>query len=135
MDIKNIVKAIKLLHSDGELFEIRLINSGYNASGYFTNADTAIKALQDFRPEWNARTKTAKAANIFITLNPINMSCYSRKQHDCFIENVQPTTKDNEITALHWLLIDLDPKRMSGVSSSEEELKLEIGRASCRERV
>ena len=129
MDIKNIVKAIKLLHSDGELFEIRLINSGYNAIGYFTNADTAIKALQDFRPEWNARTKTAKAANIFITLNPINMSCYSRKQHDCFIENVQPTTKDNEITALHWLLIDLDPKRMSGVSSSEEELKLAKAKA------
>ena len=124
LDTNNITKAIQLLHSNGELFEIRLINGGYNASGYFTNADTAIKALQDFRPEWNARTKTARAVNIFITLNPINMSCYSRKQHDCFIENAQPTTKDNEITALHWLLIDLDPKRMSGVSSSEEELKL-----------
>jgi len=124
LDTNNITKAIQLLHSNGELFEIRLINGGYNASGYFTNADTAIKALQDFRPEWNARTKAARAVNIFITLNPINMSCYSRKQHDCFIENVQPTTKDNEITALHWLLIDLDPKRMSGVSSSEEELKL-----------
>ena len=124
LDTNNITKAIQLLHSNGELFEIRLINGGYNASGYFTNADTAIKALQDFRPEWNARTKAARAVNIFITLNPINMSCYSRKQHDCFIENVQPTTKDNEITALHWLLIDLDPKRMSGVSSSENELKL-----------
>ena len=129
LDIKNIVKAIQLLHSNGELFEIRLINGGYNASGYFTNADTAIKALQDFRPEWNARTKAARAVNIFITLNPINMSCYSRKQHDCFIENAQPTTKDNEITALHWLLIDLDPKRMSGVSSSEEELKLAKAKA------
>ena len=124
LDTNNITKAIQLLHSNGELFEIRLINGGYNASGYFTNADIAIKALQDFHPEWNARTKTARAANIFITLNPINMSCYSRKQHDCFIENAQPTTKDNEITALHWLLIDLDPKRLSGVSSSEEELEL-----------
>ena len=129
LDTNNITKAIQLLHSDDELFEIRLINGGYNASGYFTNADTAIKALQDFRPEWNARTKAARAVNIFITLNPINMSCYSRKQHDCFIENVQPTTKDNEITALHWLLIDLDPKRMSGVSSSEEELKLAKAKA------
>ena len=129
LDIKNIVKAIQLLHPNGELFEIRLINGGYNASGYFTSADTAIKALQDFHPEWNARTKTARAANIFITLNPINISCYSRKQHDCFIENAQPTTKDNEITALHWLLIDLDPKRMSGVSSSEKELKLAKAKA------
>ena len=124
LDNNNITKAIQLLHPNGELFEIRLINGGYNASGYFTSADTAIKALQDFHPEWNARTKTARAANIFITLNPINISCYSRKQHDCFIENAQPTTKDNEITALHWLLIDLDPKRLSGVSSSEEELEL-----------
>ena len=129
LDTNNITKAIQLLHSNGELFEIRLINGGYNASGYFINADTAIKALQDFHPEWNARTKTARAANIFVTLNPINMSCYSRKQHDCFIENAQPTTKDNEITALHWLLIDLDPKRMSGVSSSEEELKLAKAKA------
>ena len=124
LDNKNITKAIQLLHNNGELFEIRLINGNYNASGYFTSADTAIKALQNFHPEWNARTPTARAANIFITLNPIDIACYSRKQHDCFIENAQPTTKDNEITALHWLLIDLDPKRMSGVSSSEEELEL-----------
>ena len=124
LDTNNINKAVHLLHSSGELFEIRLINGSYNASGYFTSADTAIKALQDFRPSWNSRTPTARAANIFITLNPINMSCYSRKQHDCFMENVQPTTKDNEITNLHWLLIDLDPKRLSGVSSSEEELTL-----------
>lgn len=124
LDTKNLSNAIHLLHTDGELFEIRLINGSYNASGYFTNADTAIKALQDFRPNWNSRTPTAKASNIFITLNPIDMSCYSRKQHDHFIENVTPTTKDNEITALNWLLIDLDPKRISGVSSSDAELTL-----------
>ena len=124
LDNKNISKAIHLLHPNEELFEIRLINGSYNASGYFTSADTAIKALQDFRPNWNSRTPTAKAANIFITLNPIDMSCYARQQHDCFMENVQPTTKDNEITNLHWLLIDLDPKRMSGVSSSDKELQL-----------
>ena len=51
LDTTNITKAIQLLHSNGELFEIRLINGSYNASGYFTNADTAIKALQDFHPE------------------------------------------------------------------------------------
>ena len=124
LDTNNIAKAVHLLHSSGELFEVRMINGNYNASGYFTSADTAIKALQDFRPSWNSRTPTAKASNIFITLNPINMSCYSRKQHDCFIESANPTTKDNEVTALHWLLIDLDPKRLSGVSSSEEELAL-----------
>ena len=45
LDTKNITKAIQLLHTNGELFEIRLINDSYNASGYFTSADTAIKAL------------------------------------------------------------------------------------------
>lgn len=36
------------------------------------------------------------------------MSYYALQQRDCLMENVQTTTKDNEITDLHWLLIDLE---------------------------
>lgn len=117
---QTISQAIHLLHSDDELFEIRLINGSYNASGYFTNADTAIKALEHYQAGYN-KQELAKKSNIFITLNPVNFDCYSRNQHDRFIESIKPTTKDDEITALHWLLIDLDPKRISGVSSSDTE--------------
>lgn len=117
-----ITRAIQLLHPDGELFEIRLINKSYNASGYFTNAETAIRALQLFKGGWK-KEESAKKSNIFITMNPVNTACYSRTQKDCLIENISPTTKDDEITAFHWFLIDLDPKRISGVSSSNDELQ------------
>lgn len=115
-------KAIRLLHPNGELFEIRVINGNYNASGYFQDADTAIRAMQAFRAGYK-KEDLAKSANIFITLNPVNIDCYSRKQHDKLMENVKPTTNDKEITYLNWFLVDLDPKRISGTSSSAEELK------------
>ncbi len=128
LDTNTIYRAIRLLHPDGELFEIRLINGSYNASGYFTNANTAIRALQSFKAGWN-KEEDARHANIFITMNPVSLACYSRKQHDMLIEKVKPTTNDTEITAFHWFLIDLDPKRISGVSSSENELQLALAKA------
>ena len=123
-------KAINLLHPNGELFEIRIINGSYNASGYFMNADTAVRALQNYQAGYK-KGELAQASNIFITMNPVDSACYARKQHDKFVENVTPTTKDNEIVRLHWFLIDLDPKRMSGVSSSDAEL--ESAKAKARE--
>ena len=123
-------KAINLLHPNGELFEIRIINGSYNASGYFMNAETAVRALQNYQASYK-KGELAQASNIFITMNPVDSACYARKQHDKFVENVTPTTKDNEIVRLHWFLIDLDPKRMSGVSSSDAEL--ESAKAKARE--
>ena len=115
-------QSIQLLHPDGELFEIRVINGKFNASGYFTYPDTAVNALLNFRPEYSSQYSSASSANIFITLNPIDPACYSRKQRDKLLQGASPTTQDKEITSLHWLLIDLDPKRITGVSSSDTEL-------------
>lgn len=123
-----VARAIRLLHPNGELFEIRIINGSYNASGYFMNADTAIRELQNYQAGYK-KVELAQASNIFITMNPVDSACYARKQHDKFVENVTPTTKDNEIAHLHWFLIDLDPKRMSGVSSSDAELESAKARA------
>lgn len=130
LDSQTIQKAINLLHPNGELFEIRIINGGYNASGYFKSAETAVRALQTYQAGYK-KDELAKASNIFITMNPVNDDCYSRKQCDKFIENITPTTKDEEISRLHWFLIDLDPRRISGVSSSASEL--ESAKAKARE--
>ena len=127
-DKEEVRRAIELLHAGEELFEIRIINGNYNASGYFTSYVKAIRALNSFQAGYNKR-EIAEKANVFITLNPINMDCYSRKQHDKLMESVKPTTRDDEIVALHWLLIDLDPKRISGVSSSDKEQKKTVQKA------
>lgn len=108
-------KAVAILKPDGQLFEVRAIDGRWNASGYFTDAETLIDEL-----------KTARirgTANIYITLNSIKQACYSRKQRDCFIEYAAPTTTDTDIDGYDWLMIDLDPKRASGTSSSDEELE------------
>ena len=111
MEIK---EAIATLHG-GKLFEIRMIDGRWNASGYFTDADTLLKELRRFSHKQNA--------NIYTTLNYIKPECYDRKQRNKLIENATPTTSDNDIEGMAWLMIDLDPKRSAGTGSTNEQIK------------
>lgn len=115
---KEIKRAVSLLKPDNGLFEIRFIgNSGrLNFSGYFTNADRLIECLKRLAP--------SEPGNVYIALNAINTACYSRSQHDCFVKNPKTTTSDNDITAYNWLMLDFDPTRPSGTSSSNDELEI-----------
>lgn len=122
IDETEIRKAIAALHPNGELFEIRAIDGKWNASGYFTSADKLIEQL--------TYAKLKAKANIYITLNYIKADCYSRTQHDKLIEYATPTTTDNDIEGYNWLMIDLDPKRASGVSSSDTELEAAKAKAN-----
>ena len=111
-------KAIAVLKPDNQLFEIRFIgNSGrLNFSGYFTNADALIDRLNHLAP--------SEEGNVYITLNEIDPACYSRQQRDRFVKNCKTTTSDGDITGYDWLMIDFDPKRPAGTSSSDAELNL-----------
>lgn len=112
---KEIKNAINMMKDLGDLFEIRIIQGKTTYSGYFVDADKAINEL---------RRMNLTGCNVFITLQQINSACYSRKQHDTFIKIFrEPTTSDINITDYKWLLIDLDPERPAGISSSNEELK------------
>lgn len=114
-DISEIKKALQFLKGDNNLFEVRLIKSKYNASGYFTSIEKLINEL--------SRINTQSGVNFYFSLNKINYSCYSREQRDKFIEYASPTTSDNDIDKFEWLMIDLDPERASGTSSSNVELE------------
>lgn len=122
MNETEIRKAIAALHPNGELFEIRAIDGKWNASGYFTSADKLIEQL--------TYAKLKAKANIYITLNYIKADCYSRTQHDKLMEYATPTTTDHDIEGYNWLMIDLDPKRASGVSSSDAELEAAKAKAN-----
>ena len=108
-------KAISVLKPDKQLFEVRIISGRWNASGYFTDADTLINALSKYRFHENS--------NVYITLNSIKSECYSRKQRDKFIDNATPTTSDTDIQGYDWMMIDFDPKRAAGTSSDMEQLQ------------
>lgn len=117
-DGNEIRKAVNILKPNGELFEIRFIGSSgrLNYSGYFTSADTLVRELSRLNPNENG--------NFYITLNNINSACYSRQQRDVFVKNCKVTTSDNDIFGYEWLMLDFDPKRPSGTSSSNTELEI-----------
>lgn len=107
-------KTIAIMKPSNQVFECRVIyNNKQTYSGYFSDADTLIKAMRSINP---------KDCNVYFTLNTLKAGCYSRTQRDKFEKNPKTTTAD-DVIGYEWLLIDLDPKRVSGTSSTEEELQ------------
>lgn len=114
-DENEIRKAISIMKPQNSLFEIRVIAAGGgNASGYFRDADTCINAMRGIRMDGNS--------NVYITLNGIKDECHSRQQRNCFVRNAKPNTSDSDIYCFDWLMVDMDPVRAAGTSSSEEQI-------------
>lgn len=111
-DIEKIKQALAVLKQEDQLFEVRILKGKTTISGYFTNCDTLEQALKKV---------DLRGANVFYTLNLIDDSCYSREQHDRFVQS-KTTTSDADIVAYQWMLIDLDPRRKTGISSTRDEL-------------
>lgn len=107
-------KALNILKPDGSLFEIRALKKApkRTLSGYFRNVDTAVAELmrQDLR-----------GFNVYLTINEVNEACYSRLQKD-HLTIPENTSTDDDVTHYNWLFIDLDPERITNVSSTDEEL-------------
>lgn len=118
IDIERIKESIELLKPNNQLYEIRiLLGSGRRKttiSGYFKGTKNLEKAFS---------TVDLRHANVFYTLNRINDECYAREQHECF-RQIDDTTSDSDIVGYQWFLIDLDPKRRTGISSTSKELSL-----------
>lgn len=112
IDFAKVKEALDLLKPDGQLYEIRILKGKTIISGYFTDTETLKEAF---------KTVDLRGANVFYTLNQIDDDCYSREQRDCF-RQVKVTTSDNDIIGYRWMLVDLDPVRKTGISSTNTEL-------------
>lgn len=124
LDESEVYKWFDIFKNNNELVEIRLIGSNKNGSGYFTDAKTLIDAIRPYSDSYN----------IYFTLNPITTACYGREQKDKIVLRPKNTTQDTEITCRNYVLIDLDPKRPSGVCSTKEEAMkaYEKGKEVCK---
>lgn len=81
--------------------------------GYFDDLDLLTEAATRAAP-------TAPA--VYIIPNPVNPALLARaanRAKECGPKD--PATSDSDIIARHWLLIDADPVRPSGISSSDSE--------------
>ncbi len=111
LDIEEMKKALSRLKDPEDVFEVRILKGKTIISGYFTDVETLEKAF---------KTVDLKGANVFYTLNDLKKECYSREQRNCF-RQTKTTTSDCDVEYYRWLLVDLDPIRMTGISSTKEE--------------
>lgn len=111
LDEQQVFQWFDIMKNNDELVEIRLIGSNKTASGYFSDANTLIEAIKPYTESYN----------VYFTLNKVNPACYGREQKDKILLKPKNTTTDAEIVCRDWVLIDLDPKRLSGVCSTKEE--------------
>jgi hypothetical protein len=99
----------------GQVFEVRLLHHNRKRidAGYFDSpaaAATAIAALHE------------QYVGIYWTPNPVEPELAARAYNR--IQAWAPlTTMDNHILNRRWLLIDVDPKRPTGISSTDAELQ------------
>ena len=115
INYQEIYKWWDVFKGDGELTEIRILAPRATYSGYFKDVETMIPQLASF--------ENIPHAQIYFTLNHIKDACFSRVQGNRIIQvKSEPTTGDLDIDGRTHVMIDLDPKRPAGVSSSDEEL-------------
>lgn len=109
--LDEILDTLKLVRNEGEVIEIRMVGTREGTvSGYFDNYTEAVKSLE----KYNGKN------DIYITLNPVKSGLLSR-YNNRLQTYAKQTTSDTDIEKIKYILIDLDPVRPSGISSTKEE--------------
>ncbi|MEN6341187.1 MAG: DUF5906 domain-containing protein [Methanospirillum sp.] len=114
-------ESLEALMAPGQVFEIRAFREGRVNSGYFDNAAAAAVAVDPL---------DGLAEGIYFTPNPVNPALLARRAN-----RIKPSmgrdssTADVDIIARRWLLVDIDPVRPSGVSSTDDEHRAAMGLA------
>ena len=108
--------ACNLLFSPGQTAEVRLIGKRGAASGFFDNYDRLESAVTLFE-------NRGEYAGAYVTLNPVNPNLLARRANriETRLGRDEKSAGDTDILSRHWLPIDIDPVRPSGVSSTREE--------------
>lgn len=105
--------ALDIIHQPGDVFEVRIPKTKAGTlSGYFN--DTAIAAMAIAR-------ENGKHQGIYVTVNPVKKSLIARMENVLSLSQV--TTTDAEIERRRWFLLDFDPIRPTGISSTDGEVE------------
>lgn len=115
-DEAEIRKALAILKPNDEIFEIRILGAAKkNFSGYFRDVDVMLEELKKI---------DLRGTNVYFSVNSVNEACYDRQQRDKLIQYSKATTSDNDICSYDYIMIDLDPKRPTDTSSTNEQVQI-----------
>ena len=127
-DANEITHALHLWFQAGDVFEVRVLDAvsadyrrehiefGYFDYEHISAVPEALKRLLAFR-------------GVYVTVNPVNPDLLARAVNRLRPAGRNPTTADTDIVRRRWLLIDCDPRRASGVSSSNAEHESALAKA------
>lgn len=124
------------LYRPGDTVEIRaIVHKAGNAAawdgwssgivyGYFDDPAAYAAAL-------DALDESRRCEGIYTTLNPVDGALLARAVNRLVGgKRDAPTSKDEDITERRWLLVDIDPTRPAGISSTDAELQIAADHAA-----
>lgn len=119
-DANEITHALRLWFQAGDVFEVRVLDAisadwmrPHTESGYFDYEHIAEVA--------NAIGKLRSYRGAYVTVNPVKPELLARAWNRIRPVLKEPTTADSDILTRRWLLVDCDPVRGSGISSTDKE--------------
>jgi hypothetical protein len=97
----------------GNVHEVRIPKAGRRGTvaGYFDDAERLADAVLGI---------DGTVPGVYLTLNPCNPALLARAANR-LQDHAQVTTSDTDILRRRWLLIDFDPVRPAGISSTNRE--------------
>ncbi len=117
-DVEILRRAVQLILNPnwerGEIVELRALGTTKGVCAGYFDAEHREHLVS------HAARLSGAAHGVYITLNPVMRDCLARAANRA-IPYAKHTTGDGEITHRHWLLIDADPERPSGISANDEE--------------
>jgi hypothetical protein len=114
-------KVLDLLFEPGNVVELRCPKTRQGTmTGYFDDLSKLAEAASRLSGEVPA---------VYITANPVEPALLNRAVNR--LESYgKETTTDKQVVRRRWFLLDLDPKRPSGISSADSEHDAAIKRAA-----
>lgn len=117
-DPQAIADALRVILEPGQVTELRALDAVTAAdrrphveSGYFDDPRKLAEAIAGI----------IRAKGIYFIPNPVNPALLARAANRVRAAGREPTTADHDVIARRWLLIDCDPVRPAGISSSDAE--------------
>jgi hypothetical protein len=116
VDLAQVRRTLDLLAGPGQIVELRALKTRKGTvRGYFNEyrelADCAARLSDN---GWSAE-------GIYVTLNVVDRALLARSANSVEYGRDLRTTSDNDIIRRRWILIDIDPVRPSGISSTDLE--------------
>ena len=121
--MQDIIKTLQLWCEDGHVYELRIPKTKKRGviSGYFDDLNAlAVNA--------DVLSGDVDVPAVYLTLNPVIPDLIARSANET-LDRCEVTTKDHEIARRRLLLVDCDPNRPAGISSSDAEHEAAIERS------